>query len=88
MFMTTETAVKITAKLYEARDFARWLAKTPEEYSERISRYQSYIQCSMKAGRRSAIEAAMHIAKGALVCEPVAQAWILAAYVEMVEPSK
>lgn len=88
--MSNENAIRITGKLYEARDFTRRMT-TPEEYRKRIAEYQGYIRRAMVKWNVSAIEATMKLASKIEMKNwqtPIVQGCLFAAYVEMIEPSK
>ena len=81
--MNAEKTIQIAAKLYDARNYVRRMT-TPEEYRKRIAEYQGYIRRAMEKWKLGEIEATMRLAKG---CErePIVQAGLFAAYVEMTE---
>lgn len=84
-----EKAVRLAAKLYEARDYIQ-LMLTPAEYRKRIEEYQGYIRRGMTKWNIGALDAAMKlVAKIQMEAwqTPIVQACLFAAYVEMVEPS-
>lgn len=83
-----ENAVRLAAKLYEARDYIR-LMMTPQEYTKRIAEYQGYIRRAMAKWKLSEIEAVMKIAgaiEGRAGETRIVHACLFAAYVDMVEP--
>lgn len=84
--MSQASAIRLTAKLYDARDYVRRMT-TREEYASRIAEYQDYIWRAMAKWKLSKIEATMKLAK-TLEHNPHAQAAMFAAYVEMIEPSE
>lgn len=82
-----ESAVKITAKLYECRDAAKGLFK--EAYFERLKPYTDIIRNVMKANNEDEMKAVLRISKTHTFQESaIAQMMFFAAIVEMIEPSK
>lgn len=81
-----EKAMRLVVKLYDARNYVRRMT-TPEEYRRRIGEYQGYIRQACAKWKLSEIEAMMQLAKK-VEHEPIVQAGLFAAYVEMIEPSE
>lgn len=77
-----ESRVKMAAKLYEARDAAKTLLG--ERYDHAMRNWAREIQYIASAWRCSDLSAATRIAKD---MDGMAAVVVLAAYVEMVEPS-
>lgn len=81
----SEKVIKVTAKLYEARDYVRRM-QTPEEFKNNMSNYQDYIREGMRRWNVDAIHSMMRLANG-VSGDPIVQSGLFSAYVEMVEPS-
>lgn len=83
-----KNVVQLAAKLYDARDAMRGFWR--ERYAEKVAEYQGYIRSGMQKYACDEMKATMRLVE--LLQEKEAgsgmhQALILAAYVEMVEPS-
>lgn len=80
--------IQIAAKMYEARDAMRFLWK--ETYPSEIAKYQEFIKAQMAKADADALHATMELMQKLQSKFPdsgVTQAMILAACVEMIEPS-
>lgn len=82
-------AIQITSKLYDARDTMRSFWRG--DYPKKVAEYQRLIRSGMAKYACDEIKATMKIVALLQEKEPdsgMHQALILAAYVEMIEPSK
>jgi hypothetical protein len=80
----TEQHVNIASKLYSARSSLRSLF--PDVFAERCKEWQDVIKKVAAGKGLSEIQAMIDIMTK-LEGKEVAQMWVMAAYVEMVEPS-
>jgi hypothetical protein len=83
--MKDQKLIQMTAKLYDARDTLKRLC--PDKFASNISEWQVAIRDIMVRHGWTGIETMIAMMKGAKD-EPWRQMWIMAAYVEMVEPSE
>jgi hypothetical protein len=83
-----KNVMQIAAKLYDARDAMRGLWR--DKYGEKIADYQRYIRAGMQKYGCDEMKATMKLVALLQEKEPdsgMQQALVLAAYVEMIEPS-
>jgi hypothetical protein len=80
---TWEGPMRIAAKLYEARDTCRTLLG--DKYEARMAEWADVIRARMRLSNTGELNAARELCE--LIWEGIAQVQILAAAVEMLEPS-
>lgn len=80
----TETHVKIASELYSARRSLKVLY--PDVFADRCKDWQETIKQVAVINKSSEMEAMIDILQK-LVGKEIIQIWVMAAYVEMVEPS-
>jgi hypothetical protein len=80
----SEQLVGIMSKLYSARNSLRTLC--PEVFPDRCKEWQAAIKQVAEAKKLTDIEAMIDML-ARLEGKEVAQMWVMAAYVEMVEPT-
>lgn len=87
----SENAVRLTARLYEFRDYVRRMT-TPDEYKKNMAEYQSHIRQAMEKWNLDSLPATMKMVKR-LQDQQIPEwkisaitAGLFAAYVEMIEP--
>lgn len=86
----SENAVRITARLYEFRDYVRRMT-TPDEYKKHMTEYQSHIRTAMEKWNLDSLPATMRLVER-LQQQSIPE-WkiniitsgLFAAYVEMIE---
>lgn len=84
--MATEQQVKIAARIYEARDTAKRLLG--DKYAAKIAEWQDAIRFYMKSTGLDGIHSVMELVSAAQRDgDAMPQMLLLAAYVEMIEPS-
>lgn len=84
-----ENAVKLAARLYKARDAMRRLYG--HDYPKKVAMFQEFIRAEMTKRKLDAINATMSLVAGLQKHDSgsgMTQALVLAAYVEMIEPSE
>lgn len=80
----SEKHVEIASKMYSARKSLRYLC--PDVFVDRCREWQDVIKKVAEGKGLSDLEAVIHLLQ-CMKGKEVTQIWIMAAYVEMVEPS-
>lgn len=82
--MKEQKLIQMTAKPYDARDTLKRLC--PDKFRASVTEWQAAIRDIAAKHGWTEIEAMIAMMKGAKD-EPLRQMWIMASYVEMIEPS-
>jgi hypothetical protein len=84
-----ETAVKVAARLYQARSTLRSL--WPDRYQTEIAAHQKLLHVALERRQCGALAALQYLLTELQTEAPcnsgITQLWLMAAYVEMIEPS-
>lgn len=82
-----EQQIRIAAKMYECRDTLKRL--TGDKFRERITEYQGFLRTAMQRYECDEIKAAMHLCHDERIRDSaITQMWLIAAAVELLEPSE
>lgn len=81
----TEKQIQMAGKLYQAREAMKRLG--PDIYPARIAEWQKLIKKQMAIANQEPIPSAMVICEMLPESDPFSRLWVLAAVIEMIEPT-